>query len=57
MANGFQSKLRFAHAAVVLFVHFKCMFVTYGMSVRHDIFKQAMYTLFLNKKKRKTCAW
>ena len=46
MANGFQSEVRFAHAADILFVHFKFMFLEYGMSVRHDISKQGMYVLF-----------
>ena len=28
MANVFQSEVRFAHAADILFIHFKCMFLT-----------------------------
>ena len=55
MSNGFQSKVRFASAADILFFRFKFMFLTYGMNVRHDISKQGMYALFSNKKKRKTC--
>ena len=51
MANGFQSEVRFAHDADIFFVHFKFMFLTYEMSVRHDISKQGMYALFSNKKK------
>ena len=51
MANGFQSEVRFAYVADILFVHFKSMFLTCGMSVRHYISKQCMYALFSNKKK------
>ena len=57
MANDFQSQVRFAHAADILFVRFEFMFLTYGISVRRDISKEGMYALFSNKKKRKTCAW
>ena len=38
MANDFQSEVRFAHASDILFVHFEFMFLTYRMSVRHDIY-------------------
>ena len=37
MPNGFQSEVRFAHAADILFFYFKFMYLTYEMSVRHDI--------------------
>ena len=37
MPNGFQSEVRFAHAANIFFFHFKFMYMTYEMSVRHDI--------------------
>ena len=37
MTNSFQSEVRFTHAADLLFFHFKFMFLTFGMSVRHDI--------------------
>ena len=57
MTNGFPCEVRYAHAADILFVHFKFMVLTYGMSVRHDISKQGVYALFSNKKKRKTFAW
>ena len=57
MPNGFQSEVRFAHAADILFFHFKVMYLTYEMSVRHDISKKVVYALFLNKKKKKTCVW
>ena len=57
MANGFQSEVRFAHAADILFVHFKFMFLTNGIRVRHDISIQGMYALSSNKKKRKICSW
>ena len=56
MTNGLQSKLRFAHAADILFVHFKFMLLTYGMNVRHDLSKQDMYALF-SRKGGLTCAW
>ena len=28
MANGFQSEVRLAHAVDILFVYFKCMYLT-----------------------------
>ena len=37
MTNGLQSEVWLAHAADILFFHFKFMFLTYGKSVRHDI--------------------
>ena len=52
-ANGFQSEMRFAHAAGILFVDFKFMFLTYGISASHDITKQGMYALFSKKKKKR----
>ena len=55
LANGSQGEVSFAQAADILFVHFKFIFLAYGLSVRHDISEQGTYTLFLNKKKRKTC--
>ena len=45
--------MRLAHAGDILFVHFDFMFLTYRVSVRHDISKLGMYVLFLNKNKRK----
>ena len=52
MANGFQSEVRFVHATDILFVRFKFMFLTYGMSVRHYISEEGVYALFSNKKIR-----
>ena len=46
MVNGFHSQVRFAHAADILIVNIKVMFLTYGMSVSHDISKQGIYALF-----------
>ena len=43
MANGFHSEVRFTHAADILIFHLKVMFLTYGMSVSHDISKQGIY--------------
>ena len=57
MTKSLHSEVRFLHAGDILFVNFKFMFVTYGMSTIHDISKQGMYGLFSNKKMRKTCSW
>ena len=53
MANDFQSEVRFAHAADILFVRFKFMFLTYGMSVRRDISKEGIMHCFRTRKRGK----
>ena len=55
MRIGFNGEVGFAHAAGILYVHLKFMFLTYRMSIRHNISKNGMYSLFKNKKKRETC--
>ena len=53
MTKCLHSEVRFAHAADILFVHFKFMFLTYGMSIRHDISKQCKYVFFRTGKRGK----
>ena len=53
MTKGLHSEVRFANAVDILFVHFKSMFLTYGMSIRHDISQQCMYAFFRTGKRGK----
>ena len=46
MTNGFQSEVRFAHAADILFFPFKFMFLTYTECVSDTIF-QTGYVRFV----------
>ena len=50
MTNGFQSEVRVVHAADILFFHFKFMFLTYVMSVRHDISNWVCMLFFVQEK-------
>ena len=50
MAKGFQCKIGVKHVADTSFVYFKFIFLTYGMSAKHNISKNGMYALFSNKK-------
>ena len=50
MTSGFQSDVNLHILLIYNFVHFKFMFLTYGMSVGHNI-SDRVCTLFLNKKK------